>query len=102
MIEFGSSVPVLPREESTEIIKKDKSKIKAPASDDDLKPEYEFDYSKAQPNRFAARFKSGSRVVVLDPDVAQVFTTPESVNKVLRALLKTMPAKTSRRSRHSA
>ncbi|WP_218080647.1 BrnT family toxin [Anthocerotibacter panamensis] len=31
------------------------------------------------------------KVVVLDEDVAQVFTTPESVNKVLRALIKTMP-----------
>jgi hypothetical protein len=30
-------------------------------------------------------------VVVLDEDVAQVFTTPESVNKVLRALIETMP-----------
>ncbi|MEI1375769.1 hypothetical protein PQG02_02715 [Nostoc sp. UHCC 0926] len=29
--------------------------------------------------------------VVLDEDVAQVFTTPESVNKVLRALIESMP-----------
>jgi hypothetical protein len=30
-------------------------------------------------------------VVVLDEDVAQVFTTPEAVNKVLRALIESMP-----------
>jgi hypothetical protein len=51
-------------------------------------PEYHLDYDSAKPNRFAA--KSGKRkmtVVVLDEDVAQVFTTPESVNKVLRALI---------------
>jgi hypothetical protein len=30
------------------------------------------------------------KVVVLDEDVAQVFTTPESVNKVLRALIESM------------
>jgi hypothetical protein len=58
---------------------------------DELEPEYGFDYSKARPNRFASEFQSGSRVVVLDPDIAEVFTTPESVNAVLRALLETMP-----------
>jgi len=30
-------------------------------------------------------------VVVLDPDVAEVFTTPEAVNKALRALITAMP-----------
>lgn len=56
-----------------------------------LLPEYRFDYSKAKPNRFAAGFQRGSRAVVLDPDVAAVFSTPESVNAVLRALIETMP-----------
>ncbi|MBW4566453.1 MAG: hypothetical protein KME31_00055 [Tolypothrix carrinoi HA7290-LM1] len=58
-------------------------------------PEYHLDYHSAKPNRFAG--KSGKRkmtVVVLDEDVAQVFTTPESVNKVLRALIETMPQTT--------
>jgi hypothetical protein len=59
----------------------------------DLQLEYRFDYRKARPNRFADRFKTGSRLVLLDPDVARVFTTPESVNAVLRALLATMPSK---------
>lgn len=58
---------------------------------DELLPEYHFDYSKARPNRFAARFVLGSRIVTLDPDVAEVFTTPEDVNRVLRALIATMP-----------
>ena len=62
----------------------------------DMRTEYRFDYRKARPNRFAARYKEGSRVVVLDPDIAQVFTTPASVNAVLRALLETMPRKTPR------
>ena len=59
--------------------------------DDDLLPEYRFDYAKSRPNRFAARVKPGSRVVVLDPDVADVFASPESVDAVLRALIRTMP-----------
>jgi hypothetical protein len=58
---------------------------------DDLLPEYKFDYSKARPNRFAERVAKDSVVVVLDPDVAEVFKTPEAVNEVLRALITTMP-----------
>lgn len=61
-------------------------------SDDELLNEYHFDYKKAKPNRFASRDgKQLLKVVVLDEDVAQVFTTPESVNKVLRALIESMP-----------
>ena len=56
---------------------------------DDLELEYQFDYSKARPNRFAASAKQGARSVLLEPDVAEVFTTPESVNKALRALIET-------------
>lgn len=61
-------------------------------SDDELLAEYHFDYKKAKPNRFAPQSrKQLLKVVVLDEDVAQVFTTPESVNKVLRALIESMP-----------
>jgi hypothetical protein len=58
---------------------------------DELKAEYRFDYRKARPNRFAGKYQAGCRAVLLEPDVAKVFTTPESVNAVLRALLETMP-----------
>ncbi|MGI0488437.1 hypothetical protein ACN4EK_23580 [Pantanalinema rosaneae CENA516] len=62
------------------------------SSEDELSPEYRFDYEKAKPNRFAVNDKTQKlTVVVLDEDVAQVFTTPESVNKVLRALIEAMP-----------
>lgn len=61
-----------------------------------LRSEYRFDYAKAAPNRFAARYREGSRAILLDPDIAEVFTTPASVNSVLRALLKTMPQKKTR------
>jgi hypothetical protein len=58
---------------------------------DDARPEYRFDYSKSKPNRFAERASRSRAVVILDPDIAEVFTTPESVNEVLRALITTMP-----------
>jgi hypothetical protein len=61
---------------------------------DELRAEYRFDYSQAKPNRFAHGV-----MVPLDPDVAQVFTTPESVNKVLRALIASMPGPPRRKSR---
>ncbi|MGC1306786.1 MAG: hypothetical protein WA885_06125 [Phormidesmis sp.] len=61
-------------------------------SENELLPDYQFDYTKAKHNRFAVGHKTqNSTVVVLDEDVAQVFTTPESVNKVLRALIESMP-----------
>ncbi len=69
---------------------------------DDMLPEYKFDYRKARPNRFAERIYQNQRVVMLDQDIAKVFTTSESVNNVLRALIMTMPAsdrvKNSRKS----
>lgn len=65
-------------------------------SDDELLAEYRFDYQKAKPNRFAVRTEMQKlMVVVLDEDVAKVFTTPESVNKVLRALIESMPQSAS-------
>jgi hypothetical protein len=63
-----------------------------PNPEHELLAEYHLDYQQAKPNRFATRNERQKvTVVVLDPDVAQVFTTPESVNQVLRALIKSMP-----------
>jgi hypothetical protein len=65
-------------------------------SEDELLPEYRFDYKKAKPNRFANRSgKQQMTVVVLDEDVARIFSTPEAVNKVLRALIEAMPQASS-------
>jgi len=72
------------------------SKTRKSASDT-MRSEYRFDYRKARPNRFAGRSKAERLVVVLDPDIAQVFTTPESVNTVLRALITTMPPATKQK-----
>ena len=53
----------------------------------ELRAHYEFDYSKAKPNRFAGRLSEESIAVVLDPDVAAVFTTSEEANQALRVLI---------------
>ena len=59
---------------------------------EDLLPEYNFDYSKARPNRFAT---SGDRTITvkLEPDVARVFQTSDEVNRVLRAIISVIPRK---------
>ncbi|HKZ02949.1 MAG TPA: hypothetical protein VJ180_11945 [Pyrinomonadaceae bacterium] len=57
----------------------------------DMRPEYRFNYSKARPNRFASRAGQPPLVVLVEPDVAKVFTTGESVNRALRALITALP-----------
>jgi hypothetical protein len=71
--------------------KKTKTADVASSEQDDLLPEYQFDYRKARPNRFANRVDQTRLVITLDPDVGKVFTTSESVNNVLRALIEAMP-----------
>ena len=59
----------------------------------EMAPEYRFDYKKAKPNRFAARMKDEPLIVMIEPDIAKVFTSAEQVNKALRALISAMPEK---------
>ena len=55
---------------------------------DELRPEYDFDYSKAVRGKYYKRLiEEGSNVVVLDPDVAKAFRDSASVNEALRSLL---------------
>lgn len=53
---------------------------------DDLRAEYDLDYAQSRQNRFAPRM-DGTAVVVLEPDVAAVFGTSGSVNRVLRSMI---------------
>jgi len=55
---------------------------------DELRPEYNFDYSNAVRGKYYKRLmEEGSNVVVLEPDVAKAFHDSASVNKALRSLL---------------
>lgn len=47
----------------------------------------EYDFTGGVRGKYANRFPKGCNAVVLDPDVAQVFTDSESVNQALRALV---------------
>jgi phosphopantetheinyl transferase (holo-ACP synthase) len=64
---------------------------------EEMLAEYNLDYRKARPNRFAKRMEREHHVVLLDPDVAAVFTTQEAVNKALRTLISAMPRSRPRR-----
>ena len=72
-------------------MKKTKISEGDPSVSDELQAEYRFDYRKARPNRFADRVDRQRLVITLDPDVSQVFSTSESVNTILRALIAAMP-----------
>lgn len=57
----------------------------------EMRREYGFDYRKARPNRFAPLMKGRTVAVVLDPDVASVFRSTESVNTLLRSVMRSLP-----------
>ena len=56
---------------------------------DELRDEYDFtpeDLRRGARGKYAARYAEGTNVVLLDPDVAEVFPDSASVNRALRAL----------------
>src|SRR5437667_6486179 len=58
------------------------------ASNNDMRAEYDFDYSKAVRGKYYRRLlKEGTNVVVLEPDVAKAFRSSAAVNEALRSLL---------------
>jgi hypothetical protein len=63
---------------------------------DGLRPEY--DFSRARPNKYAARYAKGSIVVTLDPDVAAEFPGAREANDTLRVLAMVMRRHRVRRS----
>jgi hypothetical protein len=64
----------------------------------EMQAEYRFDYSKARPNPYAQRLGRDTVTVVLDPDVAAVFSSSESVNSFLRSVIAVLPTQTRRRA----
>lgn len=60
----------------------DETTKKAEDSDLELRPHY--DFSQGVRGKYASRYKAGSNIVVLDPDVAKIFKTSEAVNQALR------------------
>jgi len=57
----------------------------------EMRPEY--DFSSGERGKYAPRFAEGSNVIVLDPDVAEVFGDSEAVNRALRPLARSAQRK---------
>jgi len=53
-------------------------------SKNEMRPEY--DFSKAVRGKYAGRLRRTTKLVALDPDVAEIFESSEAVNAALRAL----------------
>ena len=64
-------------------------------SDDDMLPEY--DFTGAVRGKYHERYRQGTNVVLLDPDVAAVFRDSAAVNDALRLLVSLAKAKVARR-----
>jgi hypothetical protein len=81
-------------------------KVKSTVSSDNMRAEYDFDYSQTVRGKYYRRLlKEGANVVVLDPDVAKAFRSSAAVDEALRSLLKMSEATrrlTSRSSRRAA
>lgn len=73
--QFVSSAPAKPPNWNAKTMKKLAVRKRSLGTIDKMRDEYRFDYTKAKPNRFAGRIKSGTVAVILDPDVAAVFST---------------------------
>ena len=54
----------------------------------DMRPEYDFDFSKSERGRYASRLKKeGSNLVLVEPELAKAFPDSASVNAALRSVV---------------
>lgn len=47
----------------------------------------EYDFSKGVQGKYTKRYAEGASVVVIEPDIAEVFPDHDSVNQALRSLV---------------
>ena len=67
--------------------------------EDELRPEYDLSQLKNRVRgKYAERYKKGTNLILLAPDVAQAFPDSDSVNEALRLLIRV--AKTSQPIEH--
>ena len=56
--------------------------------DDDLRPEYRRgDFGEMVSGKYVERMKESTNVVVIDPDIAEIFPNAQAVNQALRGLV---------------
>ena len=63
--------------------------MKKPSNKSARKPmRDEYDFSQGERGKYAPRYAQGTNVVVLEPDVAKVFSNSKSVNVSLRKIIR--------------
>ncbi len=61
---------------------------KSIAQDNEMRPEYDFNFSTVERGRYAQRLKTeGSNLVLVEPDLAKTFPDSASVNAALRSVV---------------
>jgi hypothetical protein len=56
--------------------------------EDDMRPEYDFSQLEGRVRgKYAERYREGTNLVLLDPDVAAAFPDAKAVNEALRLLM---------------
>lgn len=86
--EFESSVPGTQPEPSRTFMKKTDQ-----PSDETMRPEYDFASMKGGVRgKYYKRFREGTNIVLLDPEVTEAFPSEASVNEALRGMLNTTRA----------
>ena len=63
-------------------------------ADEDMLPEY--DFTGAVRGKYYERYRDGTNVILLDPDVAEVFRDATAVNDALRLLVSVAEAKATK------
>ncbi len=64
-------------------------KVEAKIEEDELRPEYDLSELKGRVRgKYAERYREGTNLVLLEPDVAAVFPDAKTVNDTLRLLIK--------------
>ena len=62
----------------------------------------DYDFSQGVRGKYVQRFAQGSNVVVLSPDLAEIFPDSESVNTALRLLVEVAGRSASKVSAHQS
>ena len=58
----------------------------------------EYDFSKGVRGKYAERYKQGTNIVLLDPELRKSFPDDEAVNRALRELLEIKKAQPDQRA----
>jgi hypothetical protein len=70
-------------------------KVESETEEDELRPEYDLSQLKGRVRgKYVERYREGTNLVLLEPDVAAAFPDAKAVNEALRRLIKVSDTRT--------